>query len=418
MAHLNKAEREKQSMLRQQKEQAVAMVLQFSRKRFKKFEDIIFALYQGEDLSTHFSDRRIWKIYDCFQKLGSKAKSRDKEIFKDMLEHLNGSAKVALDEAFIQAAYNMLLFRAHWRKDVFTWKARSKQTSAQMMELAEYLFCLYTVPTFLYKAFYECTNLLYIEWFLHIGSGKKVKEIGKVPIPFTQKMAHYFLQVPFKYSVVEALRWAQVKGLGGDDKLAERIAFSWIATKPYNDEYFWNEFLLLLVNSGMFNHDKLIELIDYVREAKREHAAYSLKGRTLQSLSRHSDEWHNRFAIYKGNQAWKPCGIEGYKDDRKKEKVVLQELTEAAMLREEGKTMKHCVASYAFYCAKGKTAIYSLRKVSGGILVETLATIEVNLSLRRIVQAKAKMNKPISEEAKHYLYEWADLQQLSLNPYL
>lgn len=53
-----------------------------------------------------------------------------------------------------------------------------------------------------------------------------------------------------------------------------------------------------------------------------------------------------------------------------------------------------------------------------GLQVETLATIEVNLALQRVVQAKAKMNRKISEEAKKHLDEWAKKNELSVSMYL
>ena len=65
--------------------------------------------------------------------------------------------------------------------------------------------------------------------------------------------------------------------------------------------------------------------------------------------------------------------------------------------------MKHCVASYTHYCAEGKTAIYSLRKYSSGLLTDILAMVEINIFLKRIMQTKATMNKPISNEAKKYI---------------
>ena len=78
------------------------------------------------------------------------------------------------------------------------------------------------------------------------------------------------------------------------------------------DYNIWESFLQLLIRNGMFNHDKLTELIDYVRETKRENANYNLKGRTLQSLMRQSDEWHCKYKNVKGNWFWKPCGIDGF----------------------------------------------------------------------------------------------------------
>ncbi|WP_462250991.1 PcfJ domain-containing protein [Ferruginibacter sp.] len=418
MAKKNKTEREKQLLKTAAQEAVIAQALQFSRKRFKKFEDIIVQLYLGADLSFSFSDRRIWKINECFNNFSSKVKAADRKILKDVLILLDAKSELVSGEAYIQVLYNMVQFRAYWKQDVFKWKPITKQPAAQVKELAAYLFCKYKIPDFLYQGLYETKNMQYIQWLMHLGDGGRVKEMKNIPIPFTQKMGHYFLLAPAKFSIAEALRWAQVKGLNGEDRLAERITYSWMGTKTYDNEGFWESFIRLVMNGGMFNLNKLTELIDYVREEKRVNSNYTLKGRTLQSLFRQSDVWHSHFSNSRTNQVWKPCGIEGYRAEKKSEVVVLEELTESRKLTEEGKTMKHCVGSYAFYCAKGKSAIFSLRKYSGGILLDIMATIEVNLALQRVVQAKAKMNKPVSEEAKKYMEAWAMSEGLVLNPYL
>lgn len=418
MAKKHKTEREKQLLKTAEQEAVVAQALQFSRKRFKKFEEIIGQLYVGKDLSFSFSDRRIWKINECFNNFSSKAKAADRIIFRDVLIQLDAKSELVSGETYIQVLYNLVQFRWHWKQDLFKWKPLSKQAAVQVKELAAYLFCTYKIPDFLYQGLYETKNMQYIQWLMHLGDGGRVKEMKHIPIPFTQKMGHYFLLAPAKFSIAEALRWAQVKGLNGEDRLAERIAYSWIGMKPYGDEDFWEGFIRLVVSGGMFNLNKLTELIDYVREEKRANHNYHLKGRTLQSLFRQSDAWHNRFSNSRSNQVWKPCGIEGYRSEKKPEVIVLEELTESRKLTEEGKSMKHCVGSYAFYCTKGKSAIFSLRKYSGGILLDIMATIEVNLVLQRVVQAKAKMNKPISEEAKKYMEVWATHAGLVLNPYL
>jgi hypothetical protein len=419
MAKKYKSEREKRLQKTAVQEAVIAQALQFSRKRFKKFEEIIGQLYLGEDLSFSFSDRRIWKINECFNNFSFKTKAADKKFFRDLLIKLDTNSVLVSDEAYIQVLYNMMQFRAWWKQDLFKWKPISKQPVAQVKELATYLFCKYKIPDFLYQGLYETKNMQYIQWLMHLGDGGRVKEMKNIPIPFTQKMGHYFLLAPAKCSIAEALRWAQVKGLNGEDRLAERIAYSWIGTKPYGDEDFWESFIRLVVSGGMFNLNKLTELIDYVREEKRANHNYHLKGRTLQSLFRQSDSWHNRFSNNsRGNQVWKPCGIEGYRAEKKSEVIVLEELIESRRLTEEGKSMKHCVGSYAFYCAKGKSAIFSLRKYSGGILMDIMATIEVSLAQQRIVQAKAKRNRPISEEAKKYMEAWAMNEGLALNPYL
>ena len=55
MAKKHKTEREKQLLKTAEQEAVIAHALHFSRKRFKKFEEIIEQLYQGEDLSFSFA---------------------------------------------------------------------------------------------------------------------------------------------------------------------------------------------------------------------------------------------------------------------------------------------------------------------------------------------------------------------------
>jgi PcfJ-like protein len=426
MSKKHKTIKEEQQLAKQQREDVINNVLKFSRKRFKKFDEVILQLYLGTDLSSFYADRRIWKVNECFTKFSSKTKSVDRAILKNVFVYLGRHSLLLSGEEYIHATFNMVQFRAYWRNDIFEWKPSSNRGAAQVNELAFYLFCQYKVPGFLYKAFYEKTNFLFINWFMHIGTGGRAKDLLKVPFTLSQKMAHYFLQAPEKFTIAEALRWAQVKGMmpgragtdGGDDKLAERIAYSWLGTKTYEDEDFWETFIRILVNGGMFEHDRLIEIIDYVRETKMQQENYSLKGRTLQSLMRQTDEWHRRTFHTKGNQFWSSCGLYGYKVERKEEVVKIEELTGSKWLADEGRTMKHCVSSYTHFCVAGKTAIFSLRKYSLGILTDRLATIEVNLSLKRVVQAKAKLNKKISDDARKHLDEWADKNELTISPYL
>lgn len=418
MSKRDKKIKEQELLATQQKEEIINCKLKFSKKRFKKFDEVILRLYQEEDLSSFFADRRIWKVHECFASVTAKGKAVERSIMKDVFTYLHNHSVLFSGEDYIHTVYNMIRFRAHWRKDVFVWKPSSRNGADQVNELAFYLFCLYPVPGFLYRSLYERTNMLYLNWFIHIGTGRRIKELMNMPINFTQKMGHYFLQAPDKFTVEEALRWAQVKGLEGDDQLAERIAYSWIGTKTYEDEELWETFIRILVNGGMFDHEQLTQLIDYVREVKNENRNYTLKGRTLRSLLRQSDEWHERSMAIRGTHFWTTSGLYGYKAEKKMETVKMEELTGSKLLVEESRNMKHCVATYAHQCVLGKTAIFSLRKYSFGLLTDTMATIEVNLSLQRVVQAKAKMNRKISEEAKKHLDEWANKNQLSISPYL
>jgi hypothetical protein len=418
MSGKSKIKREQESLEAKQKEAVIADVLKFSKKRFKKFDEIILQLYKGENLGNYLTDLRIRKVNDCFGRLNSMGKSNERAILKDVFIHMHEVSTLLSGEEYIQVVFNMVLSRLEWRRDIFQWQPSSTRAVKQVYELAFYLFCRYEVPDFMYKSFFETTNVKFINWFIHMGTGKRVKELPDMPINFTQRMAHYFLKAPAKLSVTEALRWAQVKGMMGDDRLAERIACSWIGTKEYGDEDFWEGFIRIAINGGMYEYQKTGEVIDYLRSVKRENRGYSLKGRTMQSLIRRSDEWHRHSYWDKRNLSWHSSGTWKYKLDGREERVEMVELTDSKQLVQEGKTMRHCVASYAHYCVKGTTAIFSLRKYIGTLQTETLATIELNITLRKVVQAKYKMNRKISDEARKHLVAWAAKNQLTMSSYL
>ena len=418
MAKKHKSQRELELLRKQADEEKIDEVLRFSKKRFKKFKEIIEQLYAGEDFGRfNDTDLRIGKISEVFTKLKPNINLPDRKLLKEALIYLDEYSALVSDVDHIHAIYNMVQFRTWWINNLFEWKPKSKQIQVQLKELVSYLFCKYKVPDFLYQGFYT-SNLLHVEWFIYLGIGRRVRELNKMPIPFTQKMGHYFLQAPSRLTVAEAIRFAQVRGLGGDERIADRIALSWLGNKSYAEESFWERFVQILVNGGMFNHSKIGELIDYVREMKRADAGYQLKGRTLQSLLKQSDEWHKRSAHSGSLDYWSSCGIEGYRYERQDGDIVVEELISTKELVKEGKAMRHCVASYAHWCIKGRTAIYSFKKYAPGNMLENLATIEVNISLKRIVQAKGKLNKPVSNEVRKCMEFWATRNELSIGAYL
>lgn len=120
----------------------------------------------------------------------------------------------------------------------------------------------------------------------------------------------------------------------------------------------------------------------------------------------------------KGNQSWNSCGIKEYRVEKKDEYILLEELTGSRLLADEGRVMKHCVGTYIHYCFTGRSAIFSFRRYIQGVLMERMATVEVNLFSKRIVQAKSRMNGKISDEVKKHLELWAKKNDLSVNPYL
>lgn len=399
-----------------ERERVIQDMLRFSRTRFKRFDEIIQSLYDGEDLSRYYADRRIWKMNDCFH--GGKIKSTDREPLRKVFTYLSQRTVVLANEYSIHAVLRMFQYRHYWHRNIFSWKPTAARTNEQVEELTLFLFCKYAVPAFMFRAVYEEKEMIHMQWLAHLGAGGSPKEMVDLPFAFTRKTTQYFLCAPAKLTIAEALRWAQAKGVNAVDELADRIASSWLAHRSPGDEAFWETFIRLLTHSQPFYYGGLTELVDYVREMRRLDETYSLKGRTLRSLTRQSEEWHQHYINPGVRRVWETSGIQEFNVRIKEERLMISEITDSQMLSREGQQMRHCVASYALMCANGKTAIFSMRKYLGTELLETLATIEVNISLKRIMQAKGKLNKKVSEEALKHMNEWARREGLMINNYL
>ena len=84
----------------------------------------------------------------------------------------------------------------------------------------------------------------------------------------------------------------------------------------------------------------------------------SMNGRTAESVLRQVERWHRELnrATIKGALAWPTCGISGYErieGTGGSQKIVrIDEIVSSAELQQEGRAMRHCVASYARTCAR------------------------------------------------------------------
>ena len=80
------------------------------------------------------------------------------------------------------------------------WKRRSHNTGRQFASLARHLLARYPVPAFMDAVWFD-TRWLSRErrqWFIHLGRGQNIRSAG-LPIPYTKKMAHHFVQAPSNY---------------------------------------------------------------------------------------------------------------------------------------------------------------------------------------------------------------------------
>ena len=122
-------------------------------------------------------------------------------------------------------------------------------------------------------------------------------------------------------------------------------------------------------------------------------------------------------------EEWPPSGIKGLKliegseEDSTRRVWTTSELLSTQALVAEGRAMRHCVATYAHYCAHGACSIWTLE-------AETLEgrskilTVEVQNETRQICQVRGKCNALPAEKHRHILRRWAEQARLQLADYV
>jgi hypothetical protein len=276
-------------------------------------------------------------------------------------------------------------------------------------------------------------------WFLHVGRGENIRT-ADLPLPYTKRMAHHFMQAPGDFTIAAALRWGQIHALGGDARLVRAVVGTRLGTNFEQDE-FWTTVLSFLIANPMLDLAHVGPIIDFIHHQKflpqevvvapgvverkpPPQPDLTMKGRSAASLLRQVEAWHCRLAKVQQPQAdWPASGItplefiEGSERGGNIRIWTIRELLSTKALVAEGRAMKHCVGSYARSCAHGVCSIWTLE-------AETfegrskLLTIEVQNGTRLICQARGKCNAMPAEKHRGILRRWAEMAGLQLGRYI
>lgn len=325
--------------------------------------------------------------------------------------------------------------RNDWLRPVELWEPRGSSARPLFSSLAHHLLADYRVPPVLLSAWFEGSGWYARQqqgWFKHAGLGKSLRTAG-FPIRLTRRMAHEFAQAPAHYPVGFALRWAQVRGLGGSDELARAVASTRLGREFCGDE-FWTSVIHLFLNTPRLALAHIEPIVEYLNDQKFEFQRVilgedsevhldppqpdlSIKGRTVASLLRQATEWKASRQSDEPERRlfrWNRSGIGEFRREGEGEwPWTIREVLDSDELAAEGKAMRHCAADYAESCVQGLSSIWSLGLEGPERRVRVL-TIEVNSADRKVVQAKARCNREPGEVARGILAEWARCEGLKL----
>jgi hypothetical protein len=248
-------------------------------------------------------------------------------------------------------------------------------------------------------------------------------------------MAHHALLAADGTPIISALRWGQVRALGGSERLA-RAVINTSLREVQQDEPFWLSVVQFLVANPMLDPHQIGPIVDWIRNQRFVAAprrvvngvicggdipqpGLSMKGRKVESVLRQVERWHRELnrSTTERSTMWPTCGIPGYErlegTEGSQTIVRIDEILTSAELQQEGRAMCHCVASYARSCAGGNAAIYSLTR-DNGRGHERRLTIELDVRSKRIVQARGRFNAPPSGLDERYLRNWATTVGLAI----
>jgi hypothetical protein len=163
-----------------------------------------------------------------------------------------------------------------------------------------------------------------------------------------------------------------------------------------------------------------VETPDGMVELDPPQPAFSIKGRTVQSMLRLMQDWHRSLGLGSAGLAWAPSPLRPLLVEEPSQDASapprrwqMIELTNSAQLRTEGAALHHCVASYADRCRRGMSRIWSLRFWQGE-KVHHVLTIEVDPKRRTVVQVRGRANRAASGKPLRLLQDWAARERLQL----
>jgi hypothetical protein len=323
-----------------------------------------------------------------------------------------------------------------WIRPVEAWQEAGINTRPRFSSLAGHLLATYPVPAFMTSVWFGGLSSEARRrqgWYVHIGSGRNIRK-ADLPLPYTKMMSHHFLQAPDHFSVEAALRWGQIRGLGGSKELALAVAATRLG-QSVESEDFWATVVHFLVNHQEMDAARIDPVVEYLHNQRfvpqevlleagelvvlgPPQPNLTMKGRTPRSLIRQVGDWSEKRKRPKKftSLRWKPSMIGEFRLVERETPEglrcwTIRELTSSAELQAEGEAMRHCVASYAGICARRETSIWSMRFENDERRFRVM-TIEVDLAARTICQAKRRGNAPPNEKTLGVMKLWAEREGL------
>lgn len=334
---------------------------------------------------------------------------------------------------------DLALHHADWIRSIEMWSPTHQNVWPLFSSLAQHLLARYPVPAFMTSVWFDQPHgkqLPQQEWYKHLGRGENIRTVN-LPLRLTNAMAHWFTQAPHHLSAIQAIRWAQVRGLGGGKQLARAVVGTRLG-KVLENEDFWESVLHFLINHPSLDFAQIGPVVDFLQHQRFEwregvtlagvfgripppHPQYTMKGRTVASILRQVVEWHKELGKEENRPTilWRHSPIKDFRLIEGSEELgnmrawTITEILSTRALFLEGQAMCHCAATYGDECVQRQVSIWSMQ-------VETqrgqrrVLTIEVDLPTRTIWQVRGKCNRMPNTGERAIVERWAAVEGLKI----
>ena len=346
-----------------------------------------------------------------FQRLLAAAVSRS-NLLRPRLP--TGAVRWSHVEDSLRAVLALCAHRRAWIRSPAAWAPTTESPLEQLGSLAGHLLATHSVPAFMTRVWLEEpseTARRHQTLFKHLARGHSVRG-ADVPLRLTKPMAAFFLQAPAHFTVEQALRYGQVRGLGGSEALAGAIVATHLGSN-FEHEHEWREIVEFLVRHPGLDGTLVGPMIGYLRVHRGP--AHRIPG---PGTSEHAFRvflervrcWQRQIekSLRPPRLTWPGSGLRGYESceaglrEWSVRRWRIVELTDSASLSAEGALLHHCVGTYAELCAKGESSIWSMRR-GGAFEMRRELTIEVDPKSRRIVTALGRRNSRPRPEARRIM---------------
>lgn len=295
---------------------------------------------------------------------------------------------------------NIFKYKKHWKQSILDYEPVHTNGNKFQIDLVQFLFFKYNVPTYFAKAMNTDFALSVVE----LGNGKSIRDLS-FSFSLSKKESNYLSNVRtnvnknFNYHIIFGL----INAWSENELIANVVADSFLSEISLTQERkdFYEQFFMMF-KYQMFDYSQVRTILDYLR-TKENDKEFSFKNKTLMVLLRDAEDWHDQLskkkeealANIKYKQIFEPWVLEYSKD----EKWTIEQIINEKDLFLEGKAMHHCVYSYKDSILNEKCYILSLK-----LNDKRVATLEVRG--RSLVQARLKYNKTPDLKETLIIDEW------------